>query len=128
MADDDIYAGGNNANYGGQEDEVCKVFDSDDGFTSFVQALLAVIALVSLYFKRQQEQPKRKFWTWFMDVSKQAFGACYGHVLNMAIAAILADNTRGDVVLEDECAWYAINYGKCSVNICLYFGCMHCCI
>ena len=47
-----------------------------------------------------------------MDVSKQAFGACYAHVLNMAIAAILADNTRGDVVLEDECAWYAINYGK----------------
>lgn len=103
MADDDLYGGG-------EEEEVCKVFDKDDGFTSFVQALLAVIALVSLYLKRQQEQPRRKFWTWFMDVSKQAFGACYAHVLNMAIAAILADNTRGGVVLEDECAWYAINY------------------
>mmetsp|Transcript_29612 Transcript_29612/g.86256 ORF Transcript_29612/g.86256 Transcript_29612/m.86256 type:complete len:411 (-) Transcript_29612:1136-2368(-) len=107
MADDDYYAG---ADSGADDDEVCKVFDAEDGFTSFVQALLAVIALVSLYLKRQQEQPRRKFWTWFMDVSKQAFGACYAHVLNMAIAAILADNTRGDAVLEDECAWYAINY------------------
>ena len=114
MADDDFYAvGGGNVN-NGQENEVCKVFDAEDGFTSFVQALLAVIALVSLYLKRQQEQPRRKFWTWFMDVSKQAFGACYAHVLNMAIAAILADNTRGGVVLEDECAWYAINYGESS--------------
>lgn len=114
MADDDLYAGGGNVYNGQEEDEACKVFDKEDGFTSFVQALLAVIALVSLYLKRQQEQPRRKFWTWFMDVSKQAFGACYAHVLNMAIAAILADNTRGDVVLEDECAWYAINYGKSS--------------
>ena len=118
MADDDLYAGGD------EEKEVCKVFEADDWFTSFVQALLFVIALVSLYFKRQQEQPRRKFWTWFMDVSKQCFGACYGHVMNMAIAAILADNTRGGVVLEDECAWYAINYGKfcvvCDISLILW--------
>ena len=98
-----------------QDAAVCKVYDKEDAFTSFVQALLALLALASLYLKRQQERPKRKFWTWAMDVSKQAFGACYAHVLNMAIAAILADNVRGGFQLEDECAWYAINYGTLRV-------------
>lgn len=45
-----------------------------------------------------------------MDVSKQAFGACYAHVLNMIIAAVIAGNVRGEAVLQDQCAWYAINY------------------
>ena len=63
--------------------KVCKVYDSEDFFTVFVQLLLAFFALMSLWFKRQNEQPKRKFRTWFLDVSKQGVGACYAHVLNM---------------------------------------------
>ena len=62
---------------------VCKVYDNDDFFTVFVQLLLAFFALMSLWFKRQSETPKRKFKTWFLDVSKQGVGACYAHVLNM---------------------------------------------
>jgi hypothetical protein len=103
MADDD---GGGNNGY----DEVCKVYDKEDSFTSWVQIGLALLALGSLYIKRQQERPQRKLMTWFLDISKQAFGACYAHVLNMIVAAVLADNVRGDVQLGDECAWYAINY------------------
>jgi hypothetical protein len=66
-----------------QVEKVCKVYDSEDFFTIFVQLLLAFFALMSLWFKRQSERPKRKFKTWFLDVSKQGLGACYAHVLNM---------------------------------------------
>jgi hypothetical protein len=70
-------------NDGQQTSKVCKVYDSEDFFTVFVQMLLAFFALMSLWFKRQSERPKRKFKTWFLDVSKQGLGACYAHVLNM---------------------------------------------
>jgi hypothetical protein len=66
-----------------QVEKVCKVYDSEDFFTVFVQMLLAFFALLSLWFKRQNERPKRKFKTWFLDVSKQGLGACYAHILNM---------------------------------------------
>lgn len=95
---------------GDEETQVCKIFSTEDSFTSFVQALLAAFALASLWIKRMQEKPRRKFLTWFLDVSKQAFGACYAHVLNMIIAAFIAGNVLGGATLDDECAWYAINY------------------
>ena len=66
-----------------QSAKVCKVYDSEDFFTVFVQLLLAFFALMSLWFKRQSEVPKRKFRTWFLDMSKQGLGACYAHILNM---------------------------------------------
>ena len=91
------------------ENSVCEIYSSDDAFTIFVQALLAFIALVALWIKRMNETPRREFLTWFLDVSKQAFGACYAHVLNMVISALIADNV-GSTMLNDQCAWYAINY------------------
>ena len=66
--------------------KICKVYDSEDFFTVFVQLLLAFFALMSLWFKRQSETPRRKFRTWFLDCSKQGVGACYAHVLNMVRA------------------------------------------
>jgi len=114
MADDyygddinDDYFDDNENNYSQQ---VCHVYDAEDSFTSFVQIMLAVLSLASLHVKRNQEVPRRKFETWFLDVSKQGVGAVYAHFLNMAIAKIIAQNVRGDITLDDECAWYAINY------------------
>jgi hypothetical protein len=75
MGDDDVYAE--------EAYQVCKVYDSDDFFTVAVQMMLAIAALLSLWFKRMGEKPKRKFSTWFLDISKQAVGACYAHVCNM---------------------------------------------
>ena len=78
------------------EQTICKVYDRNDFFTLLVQLLLAVVALASLYIKRLQEVPRRTFLTWFLDVSKQAIGACYAHVLNMVrlfvvvVAAVVA--------------------------------------
>lgn len=63
--------------------QYCKIYDKEDFFTVLVQLLLAFLALCSLWIKRTQEVPRRKFWTWFMDVFKQGLGACYAHVLNM---------------------------------------------
>lgn len=91
--------------------KVCKVYDSEDFFTVLVQLLLAFFALFSLWFKRQKETPRRKFRTWFLDCSKQGVGACYAHVMNMIIAAIIV-NDGEDVSnsLNDQCAWYGITY------------------
>lgn len=111
MADDD----GNDENLDDfysdlAERGVCQIYSNEDSFTAFVQGLLAALALASLWIKRQNEKPRRKFLTWFLDVSKQALGAMYAHVLNMMISSIIAGNAIGSQILDDECAWYAINY------------------
>lgn len=92
------------------DEQVCKIYDKEDFFTVFVQIMLAIFALGSLWFKRIYEEPRRKFLTWFYDVSKQGFGACYAHVLNMFIAALLAQNLNGNTQLTDQCAWYGMSY------------------
>jgi len=109
--DDAVIANDDLQNASAEESvKVCKVYDVEDSFTSIVQLVLAGVALASLYLKRQQEIPRRKFETWFLDVSKQGIGAVYAHVLNMVIAALIVANVRGDFTLEDECAWYATMY------------------
>ncbi|KAL7581631.1 hypothetical protein ACA910_022182 [Epithemia clementina (nom. ined.)] len=95
---------------GGADNQYCKIYDKNDFFTVLVQILLAFLALCSLWIKRMQEVPRRTFWTWFMDVFKQGLGACYAHVLNMVIAAALAENRRGEAELKDQCAWYGISF------------------
>lgn len=101
----------NDAQVAEQVVKVCKVYDSEDFFTVFVQLLLAFAALMSLWFKRQSEQPKRKFRTWFLDCSKQGVGACYAHVCNMIIAAVIVNKGAIDNnSLNDQCAWYGMTY------------------
>lgn len=93
MANDDANANNNNVYDNGNNDDDnydengeqrwCMIYDKTDFFTIFVQMLLAVFALGSLWFKRLQEVPQRTFSTWFMDVFKQGLGAAYAHVMNM---------------------------------------------
>lgn len=91
-------------------EEYCVVYSTEDAFTTWVQAILALLALLSLYFKRHFETPRRTFITWFLDTSKQGIGAVYAHISNMAIAALISNTSRGDYVLQDECAWYAVSF------------------
>ncbi|GMH77750.1 hypothetical protein TrST_g8563 [Triparma strigata] len=91
-------------------DEYCSVFDTDDSFTSYVQFLLAVMALASLWFKRQRETPRRDIITWSLDVGKMGGGAVYAHIANMLVAKLVSTNVRGSNALNDECAWYAMNF------------------
>lgn len=114
MADDD---GGYDYSDGNIEDdsssEICVVYDNEDLFTVLVQGGLAVLALLSLWYKRHTERPQRTMRVWSMDVSKQAVGACYAHVLNMCIAAIIATATlqeNEEAILADQCAWYGLSY------------------
>ncbi len=92
------------------DDEYCKIYDAHDTFTGLVQLLLAAIALGSLYVKRQHEVPRRKFMTWWLDVSKQGFGAVYSHIANMFVSALVSGYSRGEYELKDQCAWYGINF------------------
>jgi len=109
--DDDYFNEYEDDDVANQVVKVCKVYDSEDFFTVFVQLLLAFFALISLWFKRQREIPRRKFRTWFLDISKQGVGACYAHVMNMIIAAIIVNNGDGaNTSLNDQCAWYGMTY------------------
>jgi len=113
MGDYDDYMADYNGNNNNNDEAVCMIYDKEDAFTVFVQLLLAFLALLSLWFKRNSEKPKRTFRTWFLDISKQAFGACYAHVLNMVIAALLAKNvaeSESKNALDDQCAWYGLSY------------------
>lgn len=83
MADDDANVNVNANNDDSYDDSICRIYDKNDFFTVLVQIMLGCLALMSLYVKRMQEVPRRTFTTWFLDVSKQGFGACYAHVLNM---------------------------------------------
>lgn len=83
QVDDDVYQPNDDDFVSSEVAKVCKVYDKEDFFTVFVQLLLALFALLSLWFKRQNERPRRKFRTWFLDISKQGLGACYAHVCNM---------------------------------------------
>lgn len=103
------------------DDEYCVLYDNEDAFTSLVQIFLALLALGSLYVKRMHEIPRRKFMTWWLDVSKQGVGACYSHVANMMVAAIVANYSRGNYELKDECAWYGINF-LIDTSVGLYFS------
>jgi len=90
--------------------KICKIYDQEDFFTVLVQIILASLSLVALWIKRTREKPKRKFITWFLDVSKQCLGACYAHVMNMVIAALISRNIRGGSELDDQCAWYGLSF------------------
>lgn len=83
--------------------KTCRVYDSEDFFTVFVQMLLAAFALLSLWLKRESEKPKRKFRTWFLDISKQGVGACYAHVLNMVSWLFLAKHILSSLQVPARC-------------------------
>ena len=56
MADDEEYYV---VYYEEEASKYCKVYDTDDFYTAFVQILLALIALLSIFFKRQNEVPRQ---------------------------------------------------------------------
>ncbi|OQS07411.1 hypothetical protein THRCLA_00571 [Thraustotheca clavata] len=71
--------------------------------TYLVQVALFLIALISLWYKRHVERPKRTLEIWAMDVGKQGIGAVVGHFTNILIAMSLPPVT-------DQCVWYFLNF------------------
>ncbi|KAI8092983.1 vacuolar membrane protein-domain-containing protein [Halteromyces radiatus] len=79
-----------------------------DGFALVVQATLALTVLFLLLWKRKREKPKRPFFTWSLDVSKQFVGASVVHCLNIQVSYLSissnSDNSNNDS--SNMCVWY----------------------
>lgn len=75
-------------------------------FASFVQACLGVLCISALIIKRHNEVPKRDWYVWFLDVTKQGMGASFGHFANIFLSMIIAS------ILDhaDECQWYSLTF------------------
>ncbi|KAF8338547.1 vacuolar membrane protein-domain-containing protein [Amanita rubescens] len=69
-----------------------------------VQALLGILVLASLLYKRQRERPMRPWDIWFFDVSKQVVGQLFVHGLNLLISDAVSQHTSGNA-----CVFYFLN-------------------
>ena len=81
-------------------------------FSLLVQAALGGLALLSLVYKRWKERPQRPIKIWAFDASKQVFGSCMLHLLNLLLSMFSA----GQLEIRQEyqpnpCSFYLLNLG-----------------
>lgn len=69
-----------------------------------VQALLGLVVILSLVYKRQRESPKRPWRIWVFDVAKQLAGQMFVHGVNLLISGIVAQRKSGNA-----CVLYFLN-------------------
>lgn len=69
-----------------------------------VQALMGVLVIASLVFKRYREHPRRPWRVWTFDVSKQVIGQAFVHGLNLLISGVVANISQGN-----PCDLYFLN-------------------
>ncbi|KAF8341249.1 uncharacterized protein EI90DRAFT_2905250 [Cantharellus anzutake] len=69
-----------------------------------VQALMGVIVIASLLYKRHRERPRRAWNIWVFDVSKQVVGQAILHGSNVLISMI-----EGSHALKNPCVTYFLN-------------------
>ncbi|KAJ7591438.1 vacuolar membrane protein-domain-containing protein [Mycena floridula] len=69
-----------------------------------VQALMGVLVIFSLAYKRQRESPKRPWKIWIFDVSKQVVGQLFVHGANLLVSGIVAELSS-----SDACVFYFLN-------------------
>ncbi|KAG8218988.1 vacuolar membrane protein-domain-containing protein, partial [Butyriboletus roseoflavus] len=69
-----------------------------------VQALMGVLAVLSLVYKRHWETQKRPWKIWLFDVSKQVFGQMFVHGLNVLISDLGSHHSAGNA-----CTYYFLN-------------------
>lgn len=84
----------------------CHLLDS--AFSLLIQASLGMTALLTLVCKRYLEKPQRPIRIFMYDASKQAIGALYAHLLNIALAMSISHLIHQTHV--DECLWYFVNF------------------
>ena len=82
----------------------CKLINGSE--TYFIQILLGIFSLSSLYIKRNREYPKRQWSVFKFDVSKQIIGMGFAHIINISIAILFNDKFD----MDDECRWYFLNF------------------
>jgi len=69
-----------------------------------VQALLGLLVILSLVYKRHRESPKRPWKIWLFDVAKQLAGQMFVHGVNLLISGIVARVASGNA-----CVLYFLN-------------------
>lgn len=74
-----------------------------DGFSVFIQGLLALLAFSTLMLKRFREPVgiRRPWKIWIFDTSKQAIGALFMHFANIFLSSLTS---------EDPCSLYLLNF------------------
>lgn len=86
---------------GGSPGQSCELL----GETALVvQALMGILVLCSLAYKRQRESPKRPWRIWLFDVSKQVVGQLFVHGANVLVSDVIADLSR-----SNACVFYFLN-------------------
>lgn len=76
-------------------------------FAILVQSSLGALAILSLFYKRYIERPRRPLKIWLFDVSKQIFGAVMVHFLNIAMSADDSPSLLDQYT--SPCTWYFLN-------------------
>ncbi|QRV87918.1 vacuolar membrane protein [Ceratobasidium sp. AG-Ba] len=69
-----------------------------------VQALMGVIVILSLVWKRNHESPRRPWRIWMFDVSKQVVGQIVVHMSNVFISDLVAHHSS-----NNPCTLYFLN-------------------
>ncbi|EJF62288.1 Vaculolar membrane protein-domain-containing protein [Dichomitus squalens] len=69
-----------------------------------VQALMGVLVILSLVYKRHRETPKRPWRIWLFDVSKQIVGQMFVHGVNVLISDVVAHMST-----TNPCVLYFLN-------------------
>ncbi|KIM29573.1 hypothetical protein M408DRAFT_67938, partial [Serendipita vermifera MAFF 305830] len=69
-----------------------------------VQALMGVMVVLTLVYKRHREKPKRKWRIWAFDVSKQLIGQIIVHFSNVFISSLVASEA-----VQNPCVLYFLN-------------------
>ena len=69
-----------------------------------VQALLGLLVILSLVYKRHRESPKRPWNIWLFDVAKQLAGQMFVHGVNLLISGVVAHVASGNA-----CVLYFLN-------------------
>lgn len=69
-----------------------------------VQALMGILVLGTLVWKRQREKPRRPWKIWLLDITKQMLGQLFVHTLN-----VLLSNFVANVGSENPCSLYFLN-------------------
>lgn len=82
--------------------EQCQLFQGP--VAVLCQALLAVLALSTLFYKRSREVNKIEFGIWVLNVSKQVLSLSAAHVFAILASIFISYKVHG----ASECSWYAV--------------------
>lgn len=86
-----------------------------------VQALMGVMVILSLVWKRNHESPRRPWRIWIFDVSKQVVGQIVVHLSNVFISDLVAHHSS-----NNPCTLYFLNVlVDTTVGVALIYAFLH---